>query len=125
MLVVEAPGNHNLELASRNLEGVKLVAPAALQPYDLLRHDRAACFRRMRRCIWAGRSATQSGRSGRRDGSEGRWRTAAAAPAKAAANGESAEGARQAQRSCKGRARRRSRAKPKPAAKPKKPKAKE
>ena len=40
ILVVEAPGNRNLELASRNLEGVKLVAPAALQPYDLLRHDR-------------------------------------------------------------------------------------
>jgi large subunit ribosomal protein L4 len=40
ILVVEAPGNHNLELASRNIEGVRVVAPAALQPYDLLRHDR-------------------------------------------------------------------------------------
>ena len=40
MLVVEGPGNHNLELASRNLVGVKVVAPAALQPYDVLRHDR-------------------------------------------------------------------------------------
>jgi large subunit ribosomal protein L4 len=40
ILVIEAPGNHNLELASRNLEGVHLVAPTALQPYDLLRHDR-------------------------------------------------------------------------------------
>ena len=40
MLVVEGPGNHNLELASRNLDGVKVVAPAALQPYDVLRHDR-------------------------------------------------------------------------------------
>lgn len=40
MLVVEAPGNRNLELASRNLEGVKVVAPIALQPYDILRHDR-------------------------------------------------------------------------------------
>ena len=40
MLVVEGPGNRNLELASRNLEGVKVVAPAALQPYDVLRHDR-------------------------------------------------------------------------------------
>ena len=40
MLVVEGPGNRNLELASRNLEGVKVVAPAALQPYDILRHDR-------------------------------------------------------------------------------------
>jgi len=40
MLLVEATTNRNLELASRNLDGVKLVAPHALQPYDLLRHDR-------------------------------------------------------------------------------------
>jgi large subunit ribosomal protein L4 len=40
MLLVELADNHNLERASRNLEGVKLVAPHALQPYDLLRHDR-------------------------------------------------------------------------------------
>ena len=40
VLLVEVAANRNLELASRNLEGVKLVAPHALQPYDLLRHDR-------------------------------------------------------------------------------------
>ena len=40
ILLVENSANRNLELASRNLEGVKLVRPAALQPYDLLRHDR-------------------------------------------------------------------------------------
>ena len=40
MLLVDVAANHNLELASRNLEGVKLVATHALQPYDLLRHDR-------------------------------------------------------------------------------------
>src|SRR5580698_7825775 len=40
MLLVEIEANRNLELASRNLEGVKLVAPHALQTYDLLRHDR-------------------------------------------------------------------------------------
>jgi len=40
VLLVELTANRNLELASRNLEGVKLVAPHALQPYDLLRHDR-------------------------------------------------------------------------------------
>jgi large subunit ribosomal protein L4 len=40
ILLVEPEGNHNLELASRNLQGVKLVAPKALQAYDLLRHDR-------------------------------------------------------------------------------------
>lgn len=40
VLLVERAGNRNLELASRNLAGVKLVATTALQPYDLLRHDR-------------------------------------------------------------------------------------
>jgi large subunit ribosomal protein L4 len=39
VLLIETSANRNLELASRNLEGVKLVAPHALQPYDLLRHD--------------------------------------------------------------------------------------
>ncbi|MFZ0821096.1 MAG: 50S ribosomal protein L4 [Candidatus Acidiferrales bacterium] len=40
ILVVETGENHNLELASRNLEGVKLSLSHDLQPYDLLRHDR-------------------------------------------------------------------------------------
>jgi large subunit ribosomal protein L4 len=40
ILVVQEPGIRNLDLASRNLEGVKVVSPAALQAYDLLRHDR-------------------------------------------------------------------------------------
>jgi large subunit ribosomal protein L4 len=39
-LIVQDPGNRNLELASRNLPGVKMVAPSVLQTYDLLRHDR-------------------------------------------------------------------------------------
>jgi len=39
-LVVAEPGNHNLELASRNLDGVRVVAPVALQAYDVLRHGR-------------------------------------------------------------------------------------
>jgi large subunit ribosomal protein L4 len=39
VLLVEAGETRNLELASRNLEGVKRVATTALQPYDLLRHD--------------------------------------------------------------------------------------
>ena len=32
--------NRNLELASRNLANVKLSAPNALQPYEVLKHDR-------------------------------------------------------------------------------------
>ena len=43
ILLVENGENRNLQLASRNLEGVKLVAPHVLQPYDLLRHDRLIC----------------------------------------------------------------------------------
>jgi len=38
-LLVAYGENRNLELASRNLERVKLVAPNVLQPYDLLNHD--------------------------------------------------------------------------------------
>jgi large subunit ribosomal protein L4 len=38
-LLVEHGENRNLELASRNLDRVKLVAPSVLQAYDLLNHD--------------------------------------------------------------------------------------
>jgi large subunit ribosomal protein L4 len=38
-LIVAHGENTNLERASRNIEGVKLVAPNGLQPYDLLKHD--------------------------------------------------------------------------------------
>ena len=42
-LLVEVPkhGNRNLELSSRNLEGVELVAGNQVHPYHLLRYDRA------------------------------------------------------------------------------------
>lgn len=40
MLLVGTGANRNLELASRNMEGVKLVASNELQPYDLLKHNR-------------------------------------------------------------------------------------
>jgi large subunit ribosomal protein L4 len=39
ILLVENGSNVNLERASRNLEGVSLVEPTALKPYDLMRHD--------------------------------------------------------------------------------------
>lgn len=39
-LLVAAGEYRNLELASRNLEGVKLSASKTLQPYDVLKHDR-------------------------------------------------------------------------------------
>jgi large subunit ribosomal protein L4 len=40
ILLVENGANQNLERASRNLEGVTLVPPTALETYDLMRHDR-------------------------------------------------------------------------------------
>jgi large subunit ribosomal protein L4 len=39
-LLVAGSENRNLELASRNIQGVKLTATNALQAYDVLRHDR-------------------------------------------------------------------------------------
>jgi len=42
-LLVEVPkhGNRNLELSSRNLEGIELVSGNDVHPYHLLRYDRA------------------------------------------------------------------------------------
>jgi large subunit ribosomal protein L4 len=39
-LLVFSGDNRNLSLAGRNIDGVKLTASSALQPYDVLRHDR-------------------------------------------------------------------------------------
>ena len=36
---MESGANVNLERASRNIDGVTLVPPTALEPYDLLRHE--------------------------------------------------------------------------------------
>ena len=38
-LLVSHGENRNLELASRNMQGVKLAAPNVLQAYDVLKHD--------------------------------------------------------------------------------------
>jgi large subunit ribosomal protein L4 len=39
ILLVDSGGNVNLERASRNLDGVTLMAPTTLGAYDLMRHD--------------------------------------------------------------------------------------
>ena len=39
LLLVNGAENVNLERASRNIEGVKLVRTTAIEPYDLLRHE--------------------------------------------------------------------------------------
>ena len=38
-LIVESGENENLDRASRNIAGVTLVPPNALEPYDLMRHE--------------------------------------------------------------------------------------
>ena len=42
MLIVEAPNaaNRNLELSSRNIDGLELIAGNEVHPYHLLRYDR-------------------------------------------------------------------------------------
>lgn len=58
MLLVDNGGNVNLERASRNLEGVTLVPPTALETYDLMRHDRLIlsreCAEKLSRALSAG-----------------------------------------------------------------------
>lgn len=44
-LLVDGLDNQNLERASRNLEGVKLLASHQVHPYDLLAHDRVLVSR--------------------------------------------------------------------------------
>ena len=61
ILLVEGEGNRNLELASRNLDGVRVVAPSALQPYDLLRHERVMLSKEM--ALHLGRSLGPAGTS--------------------------------------------------------------
>ena len=81
MLVVEGPGNHNLELASRNLDGVKVVAPSALQAYDVLRHDRVLLSQHA--ALHLGRSL--GSQEGRTEATAGEGAAEAVPPAKAPA----------------------------------------
>ena len=45
MLLVDLPGNRNLELSCRNLEGVELISGHELHPYHLLRYQRVLISR--------------------------------------------------------------------------------
>jgi large subunit ribosomal protein L4 len=115
ILVVDtASGNRNLELASRNLEGVKVVAPSALQPYDLLRHDRLLLSKdaalRLNRSLGKAEPGAAAGSSAAAALSE--IQPIQAAPAKAS----------KARKSTKTEGAEKPRAARKPAAKPKAPK---
>lgn len=60
ILLVDAGENLNLARASRNLEGVTLVEPSRLGPYDLLRHDRLMLSRDAATRLSGALSATKS-----------------------------------------------------------------
>ena len=59
LLLVENGANVNLERASRNIEGLTLVPATALEPYDLLRHDRLILSRSAAAKISRALSATK------------------------------------------------------------------
>jgi large subunit ribosomal protein L4 len=89
ILLVESDDNLNLERASRNLEGVTLVAPAALRPYDLMRHDhlmlsRAAAVKLNRALSLAKAGQTDLAPAGENRESEPAEKPVAAKAAKAA-----------------------------------------
>ena len=64
ILLVSNTSDVNLERASRNLEGVTLVASTHLEPYDLLRHDRLMLSReaavRLSRALSAVKSESEA-----------------------------------------------------------------
>ena len=100
ILLVSHGDNLNLERASRNIEGVTLVPPTALETYDLMRHDRLILSResaeKISRALSTDKSATPQ---------------ASAAPAAAPAPAAKAKAAKPAAE--------KKAAKPKSAAKPK------
>lgn len=61
LLLVDAVENVNLERASRNIEGVKLVRTTAIQPYDLLRHEALVLSREAAEKLSRGLSEIEDG----------------------------------------------------------------
>lgn len=84
ILLVDAGENINLARASRNLEGVTLMQPARLGPYDLLRHDRLMLSREAATRLSGTLSTNKSG-NGPAPASSEQESPAEAKPAKAAA----------------------------------------
>ncbi|MGA9883800.1 MAG: 50S ribosomal protein L4 [Candidatus Acidiferrales bacterium] len=88
ILLVDAGENINLERASRNLEGVTLVQPTRLGPYDLLRHDRLMLSReaatRLSGALSANKSENGSAQTSAEPESSAETKPAKAAPAKPA-----------------------------------------
>jgi large subunit ribosomal protein L4 len=91
ILLVDNGANVNLERASRNLDGVTLVPPTGLLPYDLLRHDRLMLSREAAERLSRALSTSDGASSGEATAAPAPGKKSAgekAAPAKAAAKAE-------------------------------------
>jgi len=115
ILLVNAGENVNLERASRNIEGVTLVEPSRLGPYDLLRHDRLMLSREAASKLSGALTAAKSNGSPENASEAG---TAPAAgsqprPAKAAAKKPAKASAKAAPKAAKKPAAKKAAAKPK------------
>jgi len=84
ILLVDAGDNVNLLRASRNLEGVTLVEPSRLGPYDLLRHDRLMLSREAATRLSGALSAAKSNGTSEEAGEPARAAQAAAPAAESA-----------------------------------------
>jgi large subunit ribosomal protein L4 len=60
ILLVDNGASENLERASRNIDGVSLIATAALEPYEIMRHDRLMLSREAALKLSRGLSAEKS-----------------------------------------------------------------
>ncbi len=98
ILLVENGVNHNLELASRNLEGVKLVPTTQLEAYDLLKHEHLMISRQaaLKLSSALGAVKTAPAETVQIEAAPARPAKAEAAPAKAAKKAKTAKPAKKA-----------------------------
>jgi large subunit ribosomal protein L4 len=113
ILLVEAGENVNLERASRNLDGVTLVQPSRLGPYDLLRHDRLILSREAATKLSGALSAAKANGSPEQASAAPAASAAEAQPAKAAAPKAAKRTAKAAPKAAKKPAAKKAAAKPK------------
>jgi len=113
ILLVDTGENENLGKASRNLEGVKLVQTIALEPYDLLRHDRLMISRPAAEKLSRSLAVTKTKRADAPVQIAGAAPKPAAGETKSAAKPKAEKAARPAKAAAKPKAKAKAPAKPK------------
>ncbi|MGB9335731.1 MAG: 50S ribosomal protein L4, partial [Candidatus Acidiferrales bacterium] len=113
ILLVDTGENENLGKASRNLEGVKLVQTIALEPYDLLRHDRLMISRPAAEKLSRSLAVTKTKRADAPVQIAGAAAKPAASEMKSAAKPKAEKAARPAKAAAKPKAKAKAPAKPK------------